>query len=124
MTWSIPLDRFFDDITADLEDDIKGGARVAAEGLNRYTPVDTGRLVGNWQAAINGDPPNIRLPDDPSRSFSIVYVQAIVEQFRLGDVLAFVNFTPYAGFVNDGTAKIEPRRFVERAVDDVANYFS
>lgn len=124
MTWSIPLDRFFDDATSDIEDDVKGGARVAAQGLNRYTPVDTGRLVGNWQGAINGDPPNVRLPDDPSRSFSIVFLEAVVEQFRLGDILAFVNFTPYGGFVNDGTAKIEPRRFVERAAEDVANYFS
>lgn len=124
MNWSVPIDKFFEDAAGDIEDDLKGGARVAAIALNQYTPVDTGRLVGNWQAGINGDPPQVRLPDDPSRSFSVVYLEAAVEQFRLGDVLAFVNYTPYGLFVNDGTVKMEPRRFLERAVEDVSNYFS
>lgn len=122
--WSVPLDKFFDGAIDEIETDLKDGARVAAQALNQYTPVDTGRLVGNWQAGLNNEPPEIRLPDDPSRSFTIVYLEAAIEKFRLGDVLSFVNYTPYGVFVNDGTVKIEPRRFVERAAEDTANYFA
>lgn len=123
MPWSEPLDGFFDDAVREIEEDVKSGAKIAAQSLVNYTPVDTGRLVGNWQAGINNDPPEVRLPDDPSRGYTMLYLEAAIEQFRLGDVLAYVNYTPYGVFVNDGTIKIEPRRFVERAAEDVANFY-
>ncbi|MGD9800154.1 MAG: HK97 gp10 family phage protein [Parvularculaceae bacterium] len=123
MPWDTDIGAELDDMQRELEDEVKAGAMVIAEGLNRYTPVDTGRLVGNWQAGINTDPPDVRLPDDPSRSFSIVYLEAAIEQFSLGDSLVFANFTPYASLVNDGAESREPRRFLERAIEDAVNYF-
>ena len=52
------------------------------------TPVDTGRLRGNWSAGINN-------PGDGN-------YQSVVARARLGDSLFLTNNLPYAGVIEMG----------------------
>lgn len=106
---------------ASLAEVVQEAARVAARSIITYTPVDTGRLAGNWQGAINAEPPTARLQDDPSKQFTLTFFEALVEKIELGDQFVMTNATPYAEFINDGTSKTPPRKMVERGAADAAN---
>lgn len=67
--------------------------RALVRALKQHTPVDTGLLKASW--AIN---------KITTRSFEIR------------------NNTPYGPFVDGGTAKIRPRRFVAKALRNINTY--
>lgn len=123
MGWDVDIDAALRDIGAAIEDEVKEGAKVGARYLVLETPVRTGQLRGGWQPGINADPPFSRPPDDKTGEITIAYMEAVIEQYRLGDELVFTNYTPHGIYINDGTEKITPRRMVERTVDLLSDYF-
>ena len=123
VSWDPPLGVALNAMADDMVDAFKNAGRTAIRSLVAYTPVKTGQLRGGWIAAINGDPAFQRPPDDKLGVVTIAFADAVIEGYRLGDELRIVNFTPHGIFVNDGTSRIEPRRMVERAIDDVLASF-
>lgn len=122
MPWDRSFSRELDRLRRDAERIIRGTARAGALGIITYTPVDTGRLVGNWQGAINAEPPTARVQDDPGKQFTRSFFEVLVRQIGLGDRFVMTNATPYAGFVNDGTSRTRPRMMLERGLADAVSF--
>jgi len=59
------------------------------------TPVDTGRLRGNWYASINSPSKKV---DGSEEGY-----EGIVYRAKLGDSIFLVNNLPYAKVIEDGT---------------------
>lgn len=122
MGWDRPIRQSFRELRDDLTGTIHGTMRTAARTAITLTPVDTGRLRGNWQPALNTDPPTFRVQDDPSGAFTLAFVNAVIDQAQIGDSFLLTNATPYARFINDGTSRIAPVMMVERAVAAASNF--
>lgn len=93
------------------------------------TPVDTGRLRGNWQATINT--PATAAIDRDDASGSLALAQAVANLGSLVDVVWFTNNLPYAESIEYGHSRQAPegmlRRHVaswKRIVDAKAKFFS
>lgn len=89
--------------------------------ISAISPVHTGRLREGWMPSLNTpsdflpDEGKYALPDIPGRA-----AQAWSSS-KITDVFYIVNNVPYAVMVNNGTVKMSPRRFVERAITKVAH---
>lgn len=94
--------------------------------LMTYTPIDTGRLRGNWKASIDTKPKGsskARRTDAtstgaPATAQEVQYIEALVRDLRkkpIGRVVWIGNLTNYAKFVEFGTRKMLPRAMMERA---------
>lgn len=122
MPWDPPIETALADLKDEIVEFVLERAEAANEALVRFTPVDTGRLRGNWAAGLNADPPQVRLPDDKTGQITISFNAAkLRQQYQLGQEIVFANFTPYGVFINDGTSKIAPFRIVERAAAEAAS---
>lgn len=79
------------------------------------TPVDTGRLRGNWQTTINSPATGVRDKDDPTGGISVA--EALANLGSLLDVVWMVNNLPYAERVEyDGWSKQAPEGMVRKHV--------
>ncbi len=79
------------------------------------TPVDTGRLRGNWQTTINSPATGVRDKDDPTGGISVA--EALANLGSLLDVVWMVNNLPYAERVEyDGWSKQAPEGMVRTHV--------
>ena len=80
------------------------GQAVASAALQVFsstmtrTPVDTGRLRGNWQAAINREPSGTV---DRSASAALSEARAVAQQFKEGSIF-LVNNVSYAASIEYG----------------------
>lgn len=92
---------------------------VFADTINA-TPVKSGRLRGAWLTSIGspagGDPGTL----DKSGGVSIARASGVVAGAELGDVIYMVNNVEYALYVENGTARMAPRRMVGQAVQRAA----
>ncbi len=66
------------------------------------TPVDTGRLRGNWQTTINGEPGGETGILDQDGSQAIAQVADTLGKFKLDDIVYFTNNAPYAEAIEYG----------------------
>lgn len=84
--------------------------------LHLIAPVDTGRLRIGFKPSLNA-------PSDyiPSEGYYPTYTIDTSEWDGAGadDVYYITNNVPYATKVNNGTVKMAPQRFVERAISVV-----
>lgn len=77
------------------------------------SPVDTGRLRGNWQTTINTPAGGTKSTDDPSGSMALA--EAMANLGGLMDVVWFVNNLPYAERIEyDGYSRQAPEGMVRR----------
>jgi hypothetical protein len=73
------------------------------------TPVDTGRLRGNWQVQLNSAPTgtlDTTKVQDPSEA----------KRAKLGDAIFIINNLPYAEVIEDGSSKQAPQGMVKVTV--------
>jgi hypothetical protein len=73
------------------------------------TPVDTGRLRGNWQVQLNSAPTgtlDTTKVQDPSEA----------KRAKLGDAIFIINNLPYAEVIEDGSSKQAPQGIVKVTV--------
>lgn len=96
------------------------------------TPVDTGRLVGNWFPTI-GTPSNMfnEGSTDPDKTAAQTRIRDITQGIKPGETIYLINNTPYANFIESGGSRIkapqgmvnitlqEYRGIVERAASEV-----
>lgn len=68
----------------------------------KRTPVDTGRLRGNWFSSINVK---------PSGSHNAGY-EGTVNKVKLGDSVYFTNNLPYANVIENGSSSQAPNGMV------------
>lgn len=79
------------------------------------TPVDTGRLRGNWQTTINSPASAAIGRDDPGGAAAMA--EAVANLGSLTDVVWFTNNLPYAERIEyDGWSKQAPEGMVRRHV--------
>lgn len=79
------------------------------------TPVDTGRLRGNWQTTINSPASAAIGRDDPGGAAAMA--EAVANLGSLTDVVWFTNNLPYAERIEyDGWSRQAPEGMVRRHV--------
>lgn len=93
-------------------------------GIITDTPVDTGRLRGNWQLSLDSPANGTLKREVRNRNKSLTQAErSRVENPRLYEnpnrVIYLTNNLEYAGYIEYGTAKIAPRRMVKLNVDRV-----
>ena len=71
------------------------------------TPVDTGRLRGNWQVQLNSAPTGI---------LEGTKVQSGSTKAKLGDSIYIVNNLPYAEVIENGSSNQAPQGMVKVTV--------
>ena len=79
------------------------------------TPVDTGRLRGNWQMTINSPAGAATTRDDPSGAAALA--EAMANLGSLADVVWFTNNLPYAERIEyEGWSRQAPEGMVRRHI--------
>ena len=79
------------------------------------TPVDTGRLRGNWQTTINSPAGAATARDDPSGAAALA--EAMANLGSLADVVWFTNNLPYAERIEyEGWSRQAPEGMVRRHI--------
>ena len=66
------------------------------------TPVDTGRLRGNWQATINNPANASLIKTDKSGGRTRSKVKSTIKKIKIGDTYYFINNLVYAQVVEYG----------------------
>jgi hypothetical protein len=103
-----------------VQDSVERKQREIATAVYRncmtLAPVDTGRLRIGFVCSLN-EPSDFLPPEGKYPNFSID--TSPWNDGELGDVYYITNNVPYAVMVNNGTVKMAPRRFVERAISVV-----
>lgn len=104
-----------------VKDNIEQKQREVATTVYRncmtLSPVDTGRLRIGFVCSLNA-PSEFLPPEGKYPNFTIDTTPW--DSGKLGDVYYITNNVPYAVMVNNGTVKMAPRRFVERAISVVS----
>lgn len=124
MTWCV-VGKFADDI-AKFETKTNGKLelairKIALEMFSRVilkTPVDTGRMRGNWQVAIGTAPSGTLELDDKSGQASIGKVQAAALGLKVGDIIYLANNLPYAMRLEEGYSQQAPAGMVSLTVQE------
>ena len=81
------------------------------------TPVDKGRLVGNWQTSTANPASGVLADTDAGRSATIAKMTSFVESLKGGRVTFLTNNLPYAVPIEFGHSKIKaPQGMVRRNV--------
>lgn len=97
-------------------------------GVVKRSPVDTGRFRGNWRVALNradlttteevpAESQGVTTGSSPTPGERAKASRAISE-YQAGDVIIISNNLPYGKFLNDGSSRQAPRRFVERTIQE------
>ena len=91
---------------------IRGTLLSFTRRVVRDTPVDTGRLRGNWQSTLNV-PSNDQL-GVRSQSQAISEASSALARLQIGNTFWLQNNLPYAAFVENGTEKMPPAGMLRR----------
>jgi len=78
----------------------RGSALEIFKAIILRTPVDTGRLRGNWFSTINS--PSSEISDSASGTRSLGEAVTTTRQAKLGDSIYLINNLPYAEIIESG----------------------
>ena len=96
-------------------------ASTVLRNLMVIAPVDTGRLRIGFTPSLNA--PSDYMPSEGQYPNFTIDTSAW-DNAKVDDVYYITNNVPYAVMVNNGTVKMSPRRFVERALTVVGDVVS
>lgn len=116
MSFSSDLKKFADKTERNAEKVFRGTALSIFSHVIKRTPVDTGRLRGNWQANINRPAQGTTSINDKTGSQAISSAATESMQAKLGDSIYLVNNLPYAKVIEDGSSKQAPQGMVKVTV--------
>lgn len=105
-------------VKEDIEQKRREIANTVYRNLMVVSPVNTGRLRIGFACTLNA--PSDYLPSEGLYPTYTVDTSAWNDA-KTEDIYYITNNVPYAVMVNNGTVKMAPRRFVERAISVVAN---
>lgn len=101
-----------------LREKTRNGMKIAALETMRQlavlTPVDTGRLRYSYFVTVGS--PSLELPPLGEYQMPSLAERMNLGDFSISDTLYITNNVYYGVYVNNGTAKMAPRHFVERSV--------
>jgi hypothetical protein len=93
-----------------IEDVAKGTIRDLCKAIIDDTPVDTGRLRGNWQPDLNGFKDKASLINYDKTGATIAKVDRVLSAFEIGDTFTMTNNLIYAPIIEyTGHSKKAPR---------------
>lgn len=98
------------------EKTIRGTLMSFTRRVIRETPVDTGRLRGNWQSALNVPKDDQLQVQDVSGSGSISNAENTLNKLKLGNIFWFTNNLPYARRIEEGWSQQAPQGMLRRNV--------
>jgi len=96
----------------------RGSALEIFKTVIKRTPVDTGRLKGNWQVGINTKPSGETGVDDKSGGKTANTGGAIIGKAKIGNVIYLVNNMDYVLHVENGTDKQRPVGMVKLTIQE------
>ena len=96
MSLSLDLNKFAKLSEKKLETVVKKTFIQLSTAVIKDTPVDSGRLRGNWQPAINKYEEDVTDTKDKSGAKAISNVVIDANRYKLGDTLTMSNNLPYA----------------------------
>lgn len=117
MTFKAEYDKAVRNINLKCDKAIRAIGLQLFGAIIKDTPVDTGRLRGNWQTTI-GSPASGSFPSstDKNGSISGAAMKAKVSQYKVGQKLFLTNNLPYAQAIEDGHSKQRPYGMVKTNV--------
>ena len=86
----------------------------------KATPVDTGRLRGNWQASIN-QPILTQIAEIVSQADAINASENVTKKIKLGDFFFFTNNLPYARRIEEGYSQQMPQGMLRVNIKNLVN---
>ena len=97
----------------------------ALRGVVLLSPVDTGRLRGNWQTTVSAPAEGSIEAVDKNGGSTISAGAAVIASAapRPYEAIWLHNGVDYAGFVNDGTPLVPAVHMVEQTVSRLARRF-
>lgn len=111
------LNRFTVKVTEASEEKIRGNLLSFTKLVIEQTPVDTGRLRGNWQSSINqAKLSQITRQQKGLSGAAVNEAQKTLSQFELGDIFFFTNNLPYARVVEFGLYPNPPKKGTGKTV--------
>ncbi|RKQ97148.1 hypothetical protein C7446_2568 [Kushneria sinocarnis] len=118
--WTMLPSQFVDTIEDDLGVLVRDRAEQVVRDLVYFSPVRTGRFVGNMNFSVNR-PDNSYDPElyDASRNDTFANARIAIAALRPGDTFYAVNTTPYGKYLEWGTTKMAPRRPFGRAFNNL-----
>jgi len=117
MSFGQDLNRFTVKVTEASEEKIRGNLLSFTKLVIEQTPVDTGRLRGNWQSSINqAKLSEITRQQKGLSGSALNEAQKTLSQFELGDIFFFTNNLPYARVVEFGLYPNPPKKGTGKTV--------
>ena len=116
------MERAAERATEEADRIVQGTVRAAAEVAILATPVDTGRLAGNWEVVDHGDDPRDEL--EGSAADALAASQIASATVKAGDYVDVANATPYAEPVDVGSATRPPKGMTTLATDAARAFLS
>lgn len=95
---------------------IRGTLLSFTRRVIRETPVDTGRLRGNWQSSLNVPEMGQLQTMDKTGSNASSDAQVSLDKLKLGDIFWFTNNLPYARRIEEGWSQQAPQGMLRRNV--------
>lgn len=95
---------------------IRGTTLALLSAIVKDTPVDTGRLRGNWDTTLNQESSfRNEAIKDPSGAVAISKSSTALSKYKPGDEIYLTNNLEYAVVIEDGDDKRRGHHMVERA---------
>ena len=101
--------RMFDD---ELDAITQDATKRVSNALVRFTPVDTGEAVADWDVAVNADPGNPEHGLDPGKRITRKRLRQELDKVKFGDFIIFDNDDPVAVRLEFGYSKKAPQGMV------------
>lgn len=124
MNLEAAIRRFNEKVEEKTEDEFRARCLALANDAIRNTPVRTGRLRANWQSTF--DRPafgQIEATGGAGASAASMQAAQVVASLKVDQAYYLTNNLPYAVPIEEGTAKIRPRRMLARAIQNAASKF-
>lgn len=113
MSFEDDIKRFADKAEKAAEAVFRGTAIDLFTRIIKRTPIDTGRLRGNWQAALN-QPILTETNNKANRALS--QAGTVTKEAKTTDSIYLTNNLPYAGEIEDGHSKQAPYGMVKLTI--------
>lgn len=113
MSFESEFDAAVKSINLTNEKVIRATAIQLFSAIVKSTPVDTGRLRGNWQTTLSSPASGTLDVTDPSGGSATSKIESVAGQFTLADEsIWFTNNLPYAEIIEEGSQSRRPYKMV------------
>lgn len=102
MSFGEDLKRLCEQRKADMKTVVRSTAIALQQSMIEKTPVDSGRLKGNFQVGVGSINEDTSSPPDKDGAATLARTAGALSDFRLGDTIYLTNSLPYAHVVEYG----------------------